>query len=118
MTSMEETIETVRQKWETRDRATHAWGCSSVALQRWRQAASGLGLTVLTEERNVTCTRYHVDDGGPLNAGFLLRDHGLLADARTTCLVAYRREKRVGDMGRGLPNEALLVARKSDRPWT
>jgi hypothetical protein len=34
------------------------------------------------------------------------------------CLVAYREEKRVGNMGRGSRNEALLVARKSDRPWT
>jgi tellurite methyltransferase len=49
-----------------------------------------------------TFTRCHVDDGGPLNAGFLLRDHGLLADVPITLPRGLSRGEASGEYGAGL----------------
>ncbi len=60
-----------------------------------------------------TFTREAVDDSGPSNPGFRLAPNELLSLFAGLRIVAYREEGRLGDVGRGFRNEAMLVALKA-----
>lgn len=60
-----------------------------------------------------TFTRTRVTESGPGNEAFRLDDGELLALFRDLRPLVYREEGRVGDIGRGFRDEALLVALKA-----
>ncbi len=59
-----------------------------------------------------TFTRVHVGDKGPSDPAWRLAENELLALFRGLHILVYREEGRVGDLGRGFRDEALLVGRK------
>lgn len=59
-----------------------------------------------------TFTRTRVTDAGPGNPEFRLDDNELLTLFSPLRLLVYREEGRVGDLDRGLRDEALIVAQK------
>jgi SAM-dependent methyltransferase len=59
-----------------------------------------------------TFTRTRVTDSGPGNPEFRLADNELLELFAPLRLLVYREEGRVGDLDRGLRDEALIVAQK------
>lgn len=59
-----------------------------------------------------TFTRTKTGDSGPSNPDFLLADGELLELFAGLDLLVYREEGTAGDTGRGLRNEAMIVARK------
>ncbi len=59
-----------------------------------------------------TFTRDKAVAGGPSNPDFLLAENELLRLFGGLCLRVYREEGRLGDVTRGLRNEALLVAQR------
>lgn len=59
-----------------------------------------------------TFTRTRVTDAGPGNPEFRLADNELLELFSPLKLLVYREEGRVGDLDRGLRDEALIVAQK------
>ena len=61
-----------------------------------------------------TFTRDKASPGGPSNPDFLLAENELLRLFSGLRLRVYREEGRIGDVGQGLRNEALLVAQKPE----
>lgn len=59
-----------------------------------------------------TFTLDRLSPGGPSNPAYLLRPRELLELFGALDLVVYREEGRLGDLGRGFRDEALLVGRK------
>lgn len=59
-----------------------------------------------------TFTRSRVSDAGPGNPEFRLAENELLALFSGLQLLVYREEGRVGDIGQGFRDEAMIVARK------
>jgi tellurite methyltransferase len=60
-----------------------------------------------------TFTRERVDGAGPTSECFLLRPNELLQLFAPLRILVYREEGRVGNLQRGLRNEALLVGQKA-----
>lgn len=61
-----------------------------------------------------THTVARVDDSGPSNPDYRLRDNELLALLASLRILVYREEGRVGDTQRGFRNEAMLIAQKNE----
>jgi tellurite methyltransferase len=61
-----------------------------------------------------TFTRTAVEDVGPRQPAYRLADQELLQLFRSLSIVVYREEGRIGDLTRGLRNEAMLVGQKVD----
>ena len=59
-----------------------------------------------------TFTRSRVSDAGPGNPEFRLAENELLSLFAGLQLLVYREEARVGDLGQGFRDEAMIVARK------
>lgn len=59
-----------------------------------------------------TFIRKKVTDSGPSNPNFLLSENELLRLFQPLRVLAYREEGGVGDISKGLRNEALLVAQR------
>lgn len=59
-----------------------------------------------------TFTRTRVSDAGPQNPDFRLADNELLQLFSAMRILVYREEGRVGDLQRGLRDEAYIVAQK------
>ena len=59
-----------------------------------------------------TFTRDKLDGAGPSNPDYLLGRNELLKLFATLTILYYREDGRVGDIGRGNRNEAMLVAQK------
>lgn len=59
-----------------------------------------------------TFTRDALDVVGPKNPAYLLETQELLSLFRPLRILCYREEGQVGDMSRGLRNEAMLVGQK------
>ncbi|MCW8887191.1 MAG: methyltransferase domain-containing protein [Motiliproteus sp.] len=60
-----------------------------------------------------TFTQLKTQSSGPSNSAFLLERGELLSLFVPLNLVAYREEQDCGDLGKGLRNQAYLVARKA-----
>ena len=61
-----------------------------------------------------TFTRTHVSDAGPQNPDFRLADNELLQLFSAMRILVYREEGRVGDLQRGLRDEAYVEYRLDD----
>ncbi|MDH3670573.1 MAG: class I SAM-dependent methyltransferase [Gammaproteobacteria bacterium] len=59
-----------------------------------------------------TFTRTRVSDVGPSNPDYRLADGELLVMFSALQVLVYREEGKVGDVGRGFRDEAMMVARK------
>jgi 2-polyprenyl-3-methyl-5-hydroxy-6-metoxy-1,4-benzoquinol methylase len=59
-----------------------------------------------------TFTRTRVSDVGPSNPDYRLADGELLVMFSALQVLVYREEGKVGDIGRGFRDEAMMVARK------
>lgn len=59
-----------------------------------------------------TFTRTHVSDAGPQNPDFRLADNELLQLFSAMRILVYREEGRVGDLQRGLRDEAYIIAQR------
>jgi len=59
-----------------------------------------------------TYTRTKITDSGPSNPDFLLAENELLTMFSSLRVIHYRDEARVGDLGSGFRNEAMLIAQK------
>lgn len=63
-----------------------------------------------------TWSRTRVDDSGPRNPDFRLRDNELLQQFAALRVRVYREEGRLGDLTRGFRNQAMFVGEKVMHP--
>lgn len=61
-----------------------------------------------------TYTLARIDDSGPGNPEYRLKNNELLALFAPLRILVYQEEGLVGDLGRGFRNEAMLVAQKRE----